>query len=245
MAIIYSYSLNADLLASDMLVGTATKLYAGKPKNETKNFSLGDLAYFISTSEYNTLDAVLHNGNTSLLGANVGEIGIWDAAVLSYAEIKVTSSEFNFYSANYPLNPIVAFDSGSIVFNNMMYTSTISTGTITGNRVYTLPDSSGTIALISDIPNPIALTTIGTSGPATLIGDVLNIPEYASGDKTYIFIQSTPAATWTITHNLNKYPSVSVVNTNNIVVYGQTTYINANELQIEFSAGFSGKAYMN
>ena len=178
MAIIYSYSLNADLLASDMLVGTATKLYAGKPKNETKNFSLGELAYFISTSEYNTLDAVLNNGNTSLLGANVGEVGIWDATALSYAKIKVLSSEFKFYSANYPLNPLVAFDFDSIVFNNMNFTSTISTGTPSANRIYTLPDASGTIALTSDIPSAITLTTTGSSGSSTLIAGVLNVPTY-------------------------------------------------------------------
>jgi hypothetical protein len=90
----------------------------------------------------------------------------------------------------------------------------------------------------------LTLTTIGTSGPATLDGTVLNVPVYKS-DQTYVFVQSVPATTWTITHNLNKYPSVSVVNINNVVMYGDVTYLNTNQLQIEFSAGFSGKAYMN
>jgi hypothetical protein len=64
-------------------------------------------------------------------------------------------------------------------------------------------------------------------------------------DKTYIYIQSSPSVLWNIQHNLNKFPSVSVVNINNVTAYGEITYIDENNLQIEFSAGFSGKAYMN
>ena len=64
-------------------------------------------------------------------------------------------------------------------------------------------------------------------------------------DKEFIFNQPTPQVTWTINHNLNKFPSVSVVNTNNILMYGDTTYVDEDNLIITFSAGFSGKAYLN
>ena len=126
----------------------------------------------------------------------------------------------------------------------MNFTSTISTGTPSANRIYTLPDASGIIALTSDIPDPLQLTTIGTSGPATLVGDVLNIPEYES-DKTYVFIQAVPSVLWTITHNLNKFPSVSVVDTANTQVFTIADYIDANTLILTFSAAFAGKAYLN
>jgi hypothetical protein len=66
-----------------------------------------------------------------------------------------------------------------------------------------------------------------------------------SNDKTYVFIQNTPSLVWNIQHNLNKFPSVSVVNINNVLLYGEVTYVDLNNLIIEFSAGFSGKAYMN
>lgn len=68
---------------------------------------------------------------------------------------------------------------------------------------------------------------------------------WAVADKTFDFIQATPSATWTIQHSLNKLPSVSVVNNNNVVMYGNITYIDTNNLIITFSAGFSGKAYLN
>jgi len=38
---------------------------------------------------------------------------------------------------------------------------------------------------------------------------------------------------------------VSVANNNNILMYGNITYIDNNNLTINFSAGFSGKAYLN
>ena len=64
-------------------------------------------------------------------------------------------------------------------------------------------------------------------------------------DKNFVFTQGTASTTWNIQHNLNKFPSVSVVNNNNVLMYGETTYVDTNNLIINFSAGFSGKAYLN
>jgi len=113
-------------------------------------------------------------------------------------------------------------------------------GTITG----TLSNQTDLQAALNAKQNNITLTTTGSAGPATLVGSTLNVPDY-SASATFVYTQNTPAVTWTIQHNLNRFPSVSVVNINNLLVYGQVTYIDANNLIIEFSAGFSGKAYMN
>jgi len=64
-------------------------------------------------------------------------------------------------------------------------------------------------------------------------------------DKTFEFTQGVPAVTWNIQHNLGKFPSVSVVNNNNIVINGEITYIDNNNLTCNFSAAFAGKAYLN
>ena len=50
--------------------------------------------------------------------------------------------------------------------------------TPSSNNAILFPDASGTIALISDIPAAITLTTTGTSGSSTLIAGVLNVPTY-------------------------------------------------------------------
>ena len=71
--------------------------------------------------------------------------------------------------------------------------------------------------------------------------EVVNIPT----DANFIFNQSVPSTTWNITHNLDKFCSVEVVSSSNIIKYGNVTYINSNSLTITFSAPFSGKAYLN
>ena len=76
--------------------------------------------------------------------------------------------------------------------------------------------------------------------------DIMNFVLAADAeDKTFVFTQGAPAVQWTVQHNLNKFPSVSVVNNNNIVINGEVTYIDANNVQLNFSAGFAGKAYLN
>ena len=90
------------------------------------------------------------------------------------------------------------------------------------------------------------LTNIGGNGNL----DLNKVYDFAvftlsSPDKTFEFTQGQPATTWNIQHDLNKFPSVSVINNNNVVINGEVTYIDKNNVQLNFSAGFSGKAYLN
>ena len=70
------------------------------------------------------------------------------------------------------------------------------------------------------------------------------------GTPTYTHNQSAASATWTITHNLNKFPSVTVIDSGDSVVQGEILFNSANQLTLTFYAGggtsaFSGKAYLN
>ena len=65
------------------------------------------------------------------------------------------------------------------------------------------------------------------------------------GDKTYVHIQSSAASVWQISHGLNKYPSVTVVDSAGSVVVGEVVYNNTNKVTITFIGSFSGKAYLN
>jgi len=180
MAIVYSYPQNNGILSSDILVGTSTKLYAGKPINETKNFNILDIGLFIVNLSYNNLDTVLHNGNTSLLGAEVGSVGLFDQSNLSYLPITASNNAFVFKNVN--ANSIIKAEQGLFsLYKSNSILGNFSTSLLNSSRTYQLPDASGTIALTSNIPSQITLTTTGSSGPATLISNVLNIPVYGGG----------------------------------------------------------------
>ena len=64
-------------------------------------------------------------------------------------------------------------------------------------------------------------------------------------DKSFVFPQSSASDTWEITHNLTKFPSVSVVDSAGSKVIGEVTYNSINKVTLTFSAAFSGNAYLN
>jgi hypothetical protein len=59
------------------------------------------------------------------------------------------------------------------------------------------------------------------------------------------FSQSSAATTWTINHNLNRHPAVTVVDSAGTLVDGDVQYSNANTIVVSFSAAFAGNAYLN
>tara|TARA_R100000234_G_C4966743_1_gene164263 strand:- start:27 stop:281 length:255 start_codon:yes stop_codon:yes gene_type:complete len=70
------------------------------------------------------------------------------------------------------------------------------------------------------------------------------------GDITFTHNQTTTSNTWIITHNLNRFPSVTVVDTGNNVVIGTIVYNSNKQLTITFFSqgspmAFQGKAYLN
>ena len=67
----------------------------------------------------------------------------------------------------------------------------------------------------------------------------------ASGPtRRHIHTQGSVSSTWTITHTLGGNPSVMVVDSSNTVVYGEIQYLSSTQVQIIFSAAFSGFAYL-
>ena len=67
----------------------------------------------------------------------------------------------------------------------------------------------------------------------------------SQGAPTFIFTQGVPATTWNITHDLNKFPSITVIDTGNTVVTGEYNYTSNKTVTLTFSAAFAGKAYLN
>lgn len=108
------------------------------------------------------------------------------------------------------------------------------------------------------------------SGSGTVIGDVIDIiapgtnvdiqeviylpgsgPTSGTGMETnqqpvsYVHNQGTSSNTWTINHNLNFYPNVTIQDSGGTIVEGEIAYTTRNTLIATFSAAFSGKAYLS
>lgn len=64
-------------------------------------------------------------------------------------------------------------------------------------------------------------------------------------DISYLHNQLQSSKEWIINHNLEKYPSVTVVDSAGTIVVGEVNYLNENQVIITFSGAFSGKAYLN
>lgn len=79
----------------------------------------------------------------------------------------------------------------------------------------------------------------------TKLTNVETLSKFVVSISSFIFTQSVPSDNWVIQHDLNKFCSVTVVDSANQVCIGDITYDSTNQLTITFSAPFSGKAYLN
>ena len=68
---------------------------------------------------------------------------------------------------------------------------------------------------------------------------------WARANETYTFAQASASVVWTVQHNLDKFPSVTMVLSTGQKGYGDIVYIDENNLTITFASAESGKAYMN
>ena len=77
------------------------------------------------------------------------------------------------------------------------------------------------------------------------ITSIVNSTPFASHGGTTTHTQRVASSTWTVTHNLNKFPSVTIVDSNEEQIFGVVDYQSANTIVLTFSAAISGKAYLN
>lgn len=93
----------------------------------------------------------------------------------------------------------------------------------------------------SDGDNALITKNFTAAGMAAFINET----ELIDVDKRYVHNQNTTSATWVINHELNKFPSVTVVDSAGSIVIGEIDYTDMNNVTLTFSAAFSGVAYLN
>ncbi len=96
-------------------------------------------------------------------------------------------------------------------------------------------------AVVVSQPGPVSTVVVETKVSSIDVKGYVS----AKGDAHYTHTQSTPEAVWTVTHNLNKKPSVVVVDSADTVVMGEIEYLTTNSVRLTFVGAFSGKAYFN
>lgn len=71
-------------------------------------------------------------------------------------------------------------------------------------------------------------------------------PGPGTGDLNYVYTQPIASSTWEVTHNLEKYPSVTIVDSGGTTIMpNEVNYDSNNKVTIKFLAQFTGKAYLN
>jgi len=95
------------------------------------------------------------------------------------------------------------------------------------------------ILVLTDASNSNATKT-------TNIDDLVSyFAENAEFAGTFIYPQETAAPIWTIAHNLDKYPSVTIIDEYNRQFEGHVEYRDNNTVIVTLSAPIKGKAYLN
>jgi hypothetical protein len=92
------------------------------------------------------------------------------------------------------------------------------------------------------------ITSIGGNGNLTelLYYDfAIFTPSALAVDKNFVFPQDVASATWTVQHNLDKFPSCTMVLSTGQQGFGDVTFIDENNLTITFASAETGKAYIN
>jgi len=103
---------------------------------------------------------------------------------------------------------------------------------------YVRPGANSTTYVndVISITTPSGTVSYGTAGTST---------EVVIPDLAYAHTQATSSSTWTINHNLDFYPNVTVQDSAGTIVEGEISYTTRNQVVLTFAAAFSGKAYLS
>ena len=95
----------------------------------------------------------------------------------------------------------------------------------------------------------ISLTFVGGNGTLQVDSDyLLSLLLYdvsSLGDKHHEHLQDQASETWTIQHNLGKFPAVHIVLSTGDYGFGEVTYNDKNNITISLGYAVAGRAFLN
>ena len=239
MARISTYGIDAKPELSDKVIGTDT---APGADLRTKNYSLGEIIdLFNQSNEIGVADqAIFLYQNDISQGRDAGTISFVAGGGVGTQFSDITQV---LISKTAPGNKSVAQYLPLFIGKDIILAEA---GNINSFGTYKVT------SITTDVAEPsfflVTLENYVSNGAISLNGYYIFsefVDSNSAGDKNYVHPQAKASATWTVQHNLNKFPSVTSVNINNIEMYGEVVFNDLNNLTINFSAAFSGQAFIN
>tara|TARA_R100000900_G_scaffold119402_3_gene94092 strand:+ start:4912 stop:5607 length:696 start_codon:yes stop_codon:yes gene_type:complete len=231
MAKISGYNVDTDVSKTDLLIGTDSS-------SGTKNFQLQDIADFLNKSSLlNVNGQVIYKFEASTNAPSAGTFVISGGGANGTNLSTITHLIFHHLNSNQ--NNIAQYLN---YFNGLfvMLTQTDDQNTF---ALYSATVSSNTAN-----QTDFYLTFIEGNGVITENKHyALSYSPKGQTDKTFVsneisFTANNPV---TINHNLNKFPSVTTVDTTGAHIIGDVQHINTNSFKITFNVPFSAKVYAN
>jgi len=231
MSQISSYPFDVVVQDQDAWIGTDAH------NRQTKQYTASAVATYLNTKGKISIGAQVPYQFTSVVASSNGTMSLPSGGVSSFA---------NLTSLKIQKNDLAGADTSK--FFEYLVGSDIMIAQMNAPSIFGHYKIS-TYSVDSNNPNlyNIVLNHIGSNGSLTNLYyyDIFNFTLASASDKTFVHDQAVPSATWTITHNLGKFPSVSVVDTQKEIYWGNVEYINSNQLKVTFSSAFAGQAYLN
>ena len=227
MARISSYPRDLDVVDNDSWIGTSV------PGLQTRNFTAAAVAKYLNIKGKISISAQMVFKFTDTTPPASGQFsGPADASALTaITTVDISGADASGQNTVQFMQYLVGND---ILISEQNDISKFGHFNITSYTV------NGTVYTL-------VLANIGGSGNLDInkFYDFAVFTLSSTSAPTFIFDQGVPATTWDITHNLGKFPSITVIDTGDTVVTGEYTYTNNNNVVLTFSAAFAGKAYLN
>lgn len=237
MARISTYNLDTTVSKNDKLIGTDSG------GTSTKNFKLENIADFLNVSNILNINGQIVYKFVSTSTPSNGEFNLPNGATSSFStitEIKISHINSNDQNIKEFLD---YFEDLNVMFsqtddpNNFAtyVISNISSGLNENFATFTVSYIEGSGSLI--IGKHYAISHLAAKG---------------ANDKNYVFPTDgvsyhsfSGGSSFTITHSLNKYPSVTVIDSAGSEVIGDIQHTSKNSFNITFNANQSARVFVN
>ena len=232
------YPIDTNISGSDKWIGSDANSF-----NRTKNFTVAGISdYYNSTSSVNMANAITFRYDTVDIGDDRAsgsfsfetEVG----ATVPFSSITELMFSKNTSNGKYIVD-LMNYYNGNLIYVNKsgdpdifaIYRVTSYEQNLVETDFYdtTLQFINGNGSIEEDELYFVSLLQISTE----------------DSDKHYTHVQGVAASTWRVNHNLDKYPSATMVLSTGQKGYGDVSYIDENILTITFASAESGKAYIN